>query len=73
MSVSPDYYVYTHRRQKESDILELELQMVLSCHVGIGNWTQFLCLKNNFFSYWAVSPIPYHKFKAWKTEQNHIF
>lgn len=30
-----------------SDPLELELLMVVSCHVGAGNQTQVLCKSNN--------------------------
>jgi hypothetical protein len=40
---APHLYI-AHRQWKRAlDPLDLEWQMVFSCHVGIGNWTQILC------------------------------
>ena len=33
-----------------SDLLELELQVVVSCHVGAGNATQVLCRESSCLS-----------------------
>ena len=39
-----------------SDFLELEIQMVMSCHVDGGNQTQVLCENNHqHFNCWAIS------------------
>jgi nuclear pore complex protein Nup62 len=51
---------------------ELELEMVVSHHVGAGNWTQVLWKSSFALNHWAISSAPWHLFltKSLKVIQN---
>ena len=44
--------------KSESDLLELESQMNVSCRVGAGIWTQVLWKTANALKRWAIFPAP---------------
>jgi hypothetical protein len=50
-----------------SDPMELELQSVVSCHVGAGNWTQDLWKSGQGdLNHWAISAVlPFNIFELW--------
>jgi hypothetical protein len=47
--------------RKELYLLGLELQMVVSCHVGAGNWTLVLCKNSKCSHHGAFSPAPMYR------------
>lgn len=54
------YYVraWCPWRPEEGVGLELELQVLVSCHVGFGNWTWVLCKPASCLNHRATSPAP---------------
>lgn len=44
------------RSEEAVDPLELELQIVVSHHVGTGNWTWILCRSRSTVNCWDISP-----------------
>lgn len=45
-------------QKRALDPLELELQMVIICHVGAGNQTRSSCPAANAPNCWAICPAP---------------
>lgn len=41
-----------------SDSLDLELEMVVRCLVGAGNWVWVLCKSSSALTCWASAPDP---------------
>lgn len=60
------YHFITHvpdscgGQKKEWKPLDFELQIVMSLHVGAGNWIWVLGRAANAFTHWAVSLVPLH-------------
>jgi uncharacterized protein YybS (DUF2232 family) len=49
-------FAHIHVWMRVSDPLKQELQIVGSCHVGAGNWTQVLWESSNPLNLWAIFP-----------------
>ena len=45
-------------QKKASDSLKLEFQMVVSLHVGAGNWTRFSGTETSSLNYEVIFPAP---------------
>lgn len=53
------------RCQKMSlDLLELQLQMFVSCQVGSANWAQVLCKGTSAINHWAIISALLRKFST---------
>lgn len=61
------YMPGAHRSQKKASVpLELEIQMVVHCHVGAKNWTQFL-KKNSLRVEPSLQPLKSDCIKVWRS------
>lgn len=49
--------------KRVSDLLELELETVVTLHVGAGNWTRSFGRAASALNLWAVSPIQHWHFQ----------